>query len=162
MITARHTCMCKPRGMKRYLIFTARAVRPSCLKITASLPKRWRGLPTGSLLILPRFARNGGRFMGFTKAEFTAANHRGKEMQAAFPPAIAVRYDRRIARVVVTLASGLQIAFAPRDVPGLMQARPADLADAEISPSGLGVHFPRIDADIYLPGLLKVRAFSAS
>lgn len=99
--------------------------------------------------------------MGITKAEFAAANRRGKEIQAAFPPAIAVRYDRRIARVVVTLASGLQIAFAPRDVPGLIQARPADLADAEISPSGLGVHFPRIDADIYLPALLEVRAITA-
>ncbi|MET0265438.1 MAG: DUF2442 domain-containing protein [Duganella sp.] len=38
---------------------------------------------------------------------------------------------------------------------GLENARPADLADAEISPSGLGVHFPRIDADIYLPALLE-------
>ena len=25
----------------------------------------------------------------------------------------------------------------------------------EISPSGLGIHFPRVDADIYLPALLE-------
>ena len=95
--------------------------------------------------------------MGITETEFAVANHRGREMQATFPPAVAVRYDRRISRVVVTLVSGLQIAFAPRDVLGLKHARPADLADAEISPSGLGIHFPRLDADIYLPALLEAR-----
>jgi len=37
----------------------------------------------------------------------------------------------------------------------LQDARPEDLADAEISPSGLGIHFPAIDMDMYLPGLLE-------
>jgi hypothetical protein len=93
--------------------------------------------------------------MEFTDTAFDAANRRGAETKAAFPPAVAVRYDRRIARVVIALASGLEIAFAPRDVQGLEQAQPADLADARISPSGLGVHFPKLDADIYIPALLE-------
>ena len=96
--------------------------------------------------------------MGITDAEFAAANLRGQEVRCAFPPAAAVRYDRRIARVVVTLVSGLQIAFAARDVPGLKHARPADLVDPQISPSGLGLYFPRLDADIYLPSLLQASA----
>jgi hypothetical protein len=29
------------------------------------------------------------------------------------------------------------------------------LADIEISPSGLGLHFPQLDADLYLPALLQ-------
>lgn len=29
------------------------------------------------------------------------------------------------------------------------------LAGAQISPSGLGVHFPRLDADLYIPALLE-------
>ncbi len=89
-----------------------------------------------------------------TDTEFEAANRRGAAKKAAFPPAVAVRYDRRIARVVISLASGLEIAFAPRDVQGLENAHPSDLAGAEISPSGLGVHFPKIDADLYSPALL--------
>ena len=93
--------------------------------------------------------------MDITNTEFEAANRRGAAKKAAFPPAVAVRYDRRIARVVISLASGLEIAFAPRDAQGLENAHPADLVDAEISPSGLGVHFPKIDADIYIPGLLE-------
>jgi hypothetical protein len=38
-------------------------------------------------------------------------------------------------------------------VEGLQDARARDLRDIEISPSGFGLHFPRLDADIYLPGL---------
>lgn len=93
--------------------------------------------------------------MSMTDMEFEAANRRGAAKKAAFPPAVAVRYDRRIARVVISLASGLEIAFSPRDAQGLENAHPADLAGAEISPSGLGVHFPKIDADLYIPALLE-------
>jgi len=29
------------------------------------------------------------------------------------------------------------------------------LTEIEISPSGLGLHFPKLDADLYLPALLE-------
>lgn len=93
--------------------------------------------------------------MELSDAEFEAANRRGAANKAAFPAAVAVRYDRRISRIVISLSSGLDISFAPRDVQGFEHARPADLVEAEISPSGFGVHFPRIDADIYVPALLE-------
>jgi hypothetical protein len=93
--------------------------------------------------------------MDITDTSFEAANRRGAAKKSAFPAALAVRYDRRISRIVISLDSGLEIAFAPRDVQGLEKAHPADLADAEISPSGLGVHFPKIDADIYIPALME-------
>ncbi len=53
------------------------------------------------------------------------------------------------------LDSGLEVAFSLKLAQGLEQAHPDDLSDAEISPSGLGIHFPRLDADIYLPSLLE-------
>ena len=84
-----------------------------------------------------------------------AANRRAVARKAAFPAVVAVRYDRRISRVVLTLASGLELAFSPKQAQGLETARPVDLADASISPSGLGVHFPRLDADLYIPALLE-------
>jgi hypothetical protein len=93
--------------------------------------------------------------MEISKADFDAANLRGEESLAAFPKAVAVRLDRRIGRVVVSLASGLQLAFPPRLMQGLEHAKAADLADAQISPSGLGIYFPKLDADIWLPGLLE-------
>ena len=66
-----------------------------------------------------------------------------------------MRYDRRVARIVIALASGLELAFSPKHAQGLEYAHPADLMDAEITPSGLGVHFPRLNADLYLPALLE-------
>jgi hypothetical protein len=93
--------------------------------------------------------------MEISEAVFETACRRGEARRDSFPAAVAVRYDRRISRVVISLASGLDIAFAPRDVQGLENAQAADFADAQISPSGLGVHFPKLDADIYLPALLE-------
>ena len=38
---------------------------------------------------------------------------------------------------------------------GLAGASPEHLADIEISPAGLGLHWPRLDADLYVPALLQ-------
>lgn len=86
--------------------------------------------------------------------EFKEANARGAE-RARGPHAIAARYDRRLRRVVIRLTTGLDISFLPRDAQGLEQATASDLQEIAISPSGLGIHFPKIDADIYLPALLE-------
>jgi hypothetical protein len=93
--------------------------------------------------------------MAITDADFDAANQRGAIKKASFPVAVAVHYDKRISRIVILLESGLEIAFAPRHAQGLEHAHPADLVDAQISPSGLGVHFPKLDADIYIPALME-------
>jgi hypothetical protein len=82
------------------------------------------------------------------------ASVKGAAKRAALPGALAARYDRRTARVVVTLASGLDISFSPQTVEGLEAAKAIDLTGIEISPSGFGLHFPKLDADIYLPALL--------
>jgi len=93
--------------------------------------------------------------MSITDAVVEAANHRAAAKKTAFPAVVSVRYDRRVARIVIALASGLELAFSPKHAQGLENAHPADLLDAEITPSGLGVHFPRLDADLYLPALLE-------
>ncbi|MBK8754809.1 MAG: DUF2442 domain-containing protein [Candidatus Competibacteraceae bacterium] len=71
------------------------------------------------------------------------------------PTAVAARYDRRIHRVVVRLNTGLEIAFSPGWAQGLEHAHWQQLTPIEISPSGLGLHFPQLDADLYLPALLE-------
>ncbi len=45
--------------------------------------------------------------------------------------------------------------FDPNLAEGLADASPNSLADIEISPTGLGLHWPQLDADIYIPGLLQ-------
>ena len=90
-----------------------------------------------------------------TESDVKTAEERMAERRIATPHAVAATYDRRIGRVVVQLSSGLELAFRPHLAQGLEGARPADLASIEISPTVLGLHFPRLDADLYLPALLQ-------
>lgn len=89
-----------------------------------------------------------------TEGDLRLAEARMAERRRTTPRAVAAVYDRRIGRVVVRLSTGLEIAFPPHLVQGLEAARPSDLAVIQISPTGLGLHFPRLDADLYVPGLL--------
>ena len=68
---------------------------------------------------------------------------------------MSARYDRRIGRVVVRLSTALEISFSPRDVQGLEAATWEQLREIEIDPPGFGLHFPALDADLYIPALLE-------
>jgi len=101
-----------------------------------------------------------------SRNSFESANQRGKRLQASVPKAVSARYDRRRRRIVIGLSSNVEVGFSPRDAQGLERARPSQLEEIEISPSGFGLHFPRLDADLYLPaildGLLGSRKWMAS
>ncbi|OWQ90262.1 hypothetical protein CDN99_12875 [Roseateles aquatilis] len=86
---------------------------------------------------------------------YEAADMQGALQRSLLPAAVAVRYDGETDRVTVILDTGVELAFAPRLVQGLGSAEIDDLSEAEISPSGHGLHFPRLNADVYLPGLLE-------
>ena len=88
-------------------------------------------------------------------ADFDAAARRGAQRLKKGPVAVAARYDLTSGRVVIELDSGLEIGFKPLQAQGLEAATPADLGEIEISPSGQGLYFPAIDADLYLPALLE-------
>jgi Protein of unknown function (DUF2442) len=87
--------------------------------------------------------------------EFDLATERGERRRASEPAAVAARYDRTRNRVVIDLSTGYEVAFAPRQAQGLERAKPTDLDIIEISPSGFGLHFPKLDADLWLPSLLE-------
>lgn len=67
----------------------------------------------------------------------------------------AARYDRTLGRVIIQLGSGLDLMLDPQQAEGLEHATPSQLSAIEITPSGLGLHFPKLDADLYVPGLLE-------
>lgn len=93
--------------------------------------------------------------MRVTKDELEMANRRGEARLRKTPCATKVRYERKSDRVVIGLSTGIEVAFRPRDAQGLERAKPNQLDTIEISPSGLGIRFPKLDADIYLPALLE-------
>jgi Protein of unknown function (DUF2442) len=87
--------------------------------------------------------------------QIAQANRRAQRFAATHPRVVEAHYDRRTRQIVVDLSSRLRVAFSPQDAEGLEDATPAQLAEIEISPSGFGIHFPSLDADLYLPALLE-------
>jgi Protein of unknown function (DUF2442) len=92
--------------------------------------------------------------MGSDK-ELKQANLRGRRMQASQPRALKAWFDPKSGRIIVDLSSKLSVSFSPKDAEGLERASSEQLRQIEITPSGLGLHFPELDADLYLPSLLQ-------
>ena len=92
--------------------------------------------------------------METNEQQFEKAQSRSRELRAA-GHAVAARYDEASGRIVVSLDTGVEIAFPAALAEGLSEATPEELAEIEISPAGLGLHWPQIDADVYIPALLE-------
>ena len=53
-------------------------------------------------------------------------------------------------------AAAVKAAGKPVElIEGLAGAAPDDLADIEVTPAGLGLHWPKLDADVYVPALMQ-------
>jgi hypothetical protein len=83
------------------------------------------------------------------------ANDRAARRRATQPRALAARYDVERRCIVIDLSTGYAVTFSPEQAQGLQHAAAADLADIEITPSGYGLHFRKLDADLWLPALLE-------
>lgn len=92
--------------------------------------------------------------MAISEQEFEQALARGAELRQA-GHAVTVRYDRDQERIVVGLHNGVEIAVPVHLVENLAGAAPDDLAEIEITPAGLGLHWPKLDADVYVPSLMQ-------
>ena len=88
------------------------------------------------------------------KEGFEAAKARG-EARLRGQRAESAHYDAGRNRIIVRLTTGVELGFPPRDVEGLRHASAEDLKVIEIEGSGLGIHFPKLDADLYVPALLQ-------
>ena len=89
-----------------------------------------------------------------TSSQIAAANASGRRIAAELPHAAKARYDRRSKRIVVELTNGALFAFPPQLAQGLVDASPDDLAIIELAGGGYGLHWPKLDADFTVPGLL--------
>jgi Protein of unknown function (DUF2442) len=87
-------------------------------------------------------------------AQIQAAQARGQVEQAAALRAQSAHYDARKKRIVIALTNGSSFSFPPQLAQGLTNARPSELADIELSPQGTGLHWPKLDADLTVEGLL--------
>ena len=86
---------------------------------------------------------------------FQTAKRRAQKLQASQPRAICAHYDRARRKIVISLSTRIEVSFSPQDAEGLQDVSVAKLNPIEISPSGFGLYFPKLDADFYLPALLE-------
>lgn len=69
--------------------------------------------------------------------------------------AVAARYERSKGRVVIELDNGTEFSFPPKLAGGLGEATPKELSVIEISPLGTGLHWPQLDVDLTVDGLIS-------
>ena len=93
--------------------------------------------------------------MAITREQIKAANKRGSAAIARGPVARAARYDARRALIVNSLEGGCEFSFPTALAEGLTDAPRSKLKKIEISPNGLGLHWPQLDADLYVPALIE-------
>jgi len=75
---------------------------------------------------------------------------------------LAVKTDERVAgvsfdseRLIVDLMDGRTIAVPLAWYPRLLEASPEQRGDWEVAGAGYGIHWPKIDEDLSVDGLLR-------
>jgi hypothetical protein len=96
--------------------------------------------------------------MGMTEAEFraelAAADGAQRLADETEPRAVAARYDRASGQFIINLNNGTTFIFPADLCQGLAGADPDLLAEVEITPSGAGLHWERLDNDFSIMGLM--------
>lgn len=90
-----------------------------------------------------------------TQAQIDQATARGRELADSVPLAVRARFDRRSRRIVIELTNGSNFAFPPELAQGLGGASAEALNDIDLSGGGFGLHWPQLNVDLTVPGLLK-------
>jgi len=89
-----------------------------------------------------------------TTKEYRDAVAHAHEMRATRPIATAANYDPESDQVLIYLSNGGEFRFPAHNVQGLEKAKTRELQAIEISPSGFGIYFPRLDVDLDVPELM--------
>lgn len=88
-------------------------------------------------------------------AQIPAARKRGRIARTSGARAITACYSQTTGRLTVALANNATFSFPTNLVPGLSGATPDQLVKVDISPSGEGLLWPEIDADLSVAGMLE-------
>jgi Protein of unknown function (DUF2442) len=87
--------------------------------------------------------------------EYEKAVSRARREASTSPRAVRAHYNCSSREVVVELANKTKFSFPYDLAQGLAEASDEDLARIEISPSGAGLHWPRLIADFSVAGLMR-------
>lgn len=78
-----------------------------------------------------------------------------RSRNSRLPFAETVRFDRRSGKLRLTLNTGMELVFNPREAYGLKDASDDDLVNVEVEGAGGAIHFPALDADFSVARLVE-------
>jgi len=99
-------------------------------------------------------AKHGAASMEISDLEFETANVKGMKAQTG-PVATSARYDADHDAIIVELNNGAFVGFPVEKLRGLEGANASQLDNVVVEAKGLGLHWPDIDADLYVPTLME-------
>jgi hypothetical protein len=92
-----------------------------------------------------------------SRDQIDSAIARAREFEAQDPRVIRARYETEEDLVSLDFADGLRVSIPRKLLQGLDRATPSQLSKIEIVGNGTGLHWPLLDIDHYVFGLLEHR-----
>ena len=90
-----------------------------------------------------------------TDRQLASARTRAKKFAASDRRVVRVEYERKPDLVTLYLDDGVRVSIPRMQLQGLQGAVPGELSKIEILGHGTGLHWPSLDVDHYVPGLLN-------
>src|ERR1700722_17614541 len=87
--------------------------------------------------------------------EIDDAIARARQFEVEDPRVIRVQYEAKADLVSLYFADGVRVSIPRRQMQGLENARPSQLSKIEIIGKGTGLHWPLLDVDHYVLGLIE-------
>ena len=89
-----------------------------------------------------------------TAAQIDLAIARAKRRETFRPKVVTAQYRPSTDVVAIGLATGVEVLIPRRLLQGLESASPAQASKIEIVDFGSGLHWPKLNVDHFVPGLL--------
>lgn len=86
--------------------------------------------------------------------QYQAGVRRGKEKMQTAPQAMSASYDRAANRLIVELKNGVTFMIPCDLIQGLRDASPDEIAEVEVMPRGMALHWEKLDQDFSVAGLM--------
>lgn len=90
-----------------------------------------------------------------TNQEIQSALTQARKFAASDRRVVRVAYETKPDLLTLHLDDGVRVSIPRMGLQGLRDAKPAQLSKVEILGRGTGLHWPLLDVDHYVPGLLN-------
>ena len=90
-----------------------------------------------------------------TIAQIDSALTQARKFAASDRRVVRAEYERKHDLLTLHLDDGVRVSIPRSNLQGLQDAKPTQMSKIEILGRGTGLHWPLLDVDHYVPGLLN-------